>query len=530
MFSELKDKFSAVADRRIETLFDKTRVAIFCTETDGLFFDYSKTNIDQETLDKLFEIVKNTNVLNKRDAMFSGEKINVSENRAVLHTVLRKSSGQVFVDGEDVMPGVLETRAKIFDFADAVRTGKIRGQGGVYTDVVNIGIGGSDLGPAMAYLALQPYVTGPKCHYVSNIDGAQIHDVLADLNPETTLIIVASKTFTTIETLTNAKTAFSWMSNIVSEPATQFVALSSAKEKTSEFGIPDNHLFGFEDWVGGRYSLWGPIGLSLVIAIGKEHFCDFLNGGFSMDDHFQNSKINKNLPIILALIGIWHAQIGGYTTRAVLPYEQRLSRLPAYLQQLEMESNGKGVGIEGEELLTTSGPIVWGEPGTNGQHAFYQLIHQGTHVVPCEFMIAKQSHEPHLKHHHELLQANCLAQSQALMSGRNIAVARTMAASAGFVGKELERQAHQMVFQGNRPSTTLVYQKLTPFCLGQIIALYEHRVFVEGVILGINSFDQWGVELGKELATKLSPVLAGREPATQYDPSTQNLIIKLSSK
>ena len=452
MFSELKDKFSAVADRRIETLFDKTRVAIFCTETDGLFFDYSKTNIDQETLDKLFEIVKNTNVLNKRDAMFSGEKINVSENRAVLHTVLRKSSGQVFVDGEDVMPAVLETRAKIFDFADAVRTGKIRGQGGVYTDVVNIGIGGSDLGPAMAYLALQPYVTGPKCHYVSNIDGAQIHDVLADLNPETTLIIVASKTFTTIETLTNAKTAFSWMSNIVSEPATQFVALSSAKEKTSEFGIPDNHLFGFEDWVGGRYSLWGPIGLSLVIAIGKEHFCDFLNGGFSMDDHFQNSKINKNLPIILALIGIWHAQIGGYTTRAVLPYEQRLSRLPAYLQQLEMESNGKGVGIEGEELLTTSGPIVWGEPGTNGQHAFYQLIHQGTHVVPCEFMIAKQSHEPHLKHHHELLQANCLAQSQALMSGRNIAVARTMAASAGFVGKELERQAHQMVFQGNRPS------------------------------------------------------------------------------
>lgn len=530
MFSELKDKFLSVANRRIETLFDETRVDTFSVETAGLFFDYSKTNIDLETLDKLFQVIENFDVLNKRDAMFSGKKINISENRAVLHTALRKSSGQVFVDGEDVIPEVLKTRAKIFDFAESVRSGKTQGQGGNYTDIVNIGIGGSDLGPAMAYLALKPYVTGPRCHYVSNIDGAQIHDVLADLNPETTLIIVASKTFTTIETLTNAKTAFRWMSDTVSKPAMQFVALSSAKEKTLEFGIPDNHLFGFENWVGGRYSLWGPIGLSLVIAIGKEHFCDFLNGGLSMDEHFQDSKISKNLPIILALIGIWHAQIGGYTTRAVLPYEQRLSRLPAYLQQLEMESNGKGVGIEGETLLTTSGPIVWGEPGTNGQHAFYQLIHQGTHIVPCEFMIAKQSHEVELKHHHELLQANCLAQSQALMSGRNIIVARAMAASAGFVGKELEQQARQMVFQGNRPSTTLVYPKLTPFCLGQIIALYEHRVFVEGVIMGINSFDQWGVELGKELATELAPVLAGRDSATQYDPSTQNLIAKLSGK
>jgi glucose-6-phosphate isomerase len=530
MFQELKNKFLSVCKRRIDTLIDQARVDIFSVETDGLFFDYSKTNIDLETRGKLLELVVNTDVIARRDAMFFGKKINVSENRAVLHTALRKSTGRVFVDGKDVIPAVLKTRARMFDFSDAVQTGKVSGQGGKYTDVVNIGIGGSDLGPAMAYLALKPYTNGPKCHYVSNIDGAHIHDVLADLNPETTLVIVASKTFTTVETLTNAKTAFKWMADSVSEPGAQFVALSSSKEKTAEFGIPNSQLFGFEDWVGGRYSLWGPIGLSLVIAIGKEHFSNFLNGAQSMDEHFQKSEKGQNLPVIMALVGIWHAQICGYSTRAVLPYEQRLSRLPAYLQQLEMESNGKRVGIEGKDLLTKSGPIVWGEPGTNGQHAFYQLIHQGTHVVPCEFMIAKQSHEADLKHHHQLLQANCLAQSQALMSGRNIETARSMTAKLGFMGKELEQQARQRVFEGNRPSTTLVYSKLTPFCLGQIIALYEHRVFVEGVILGINSFDQWGVELGKELATELAPVLDGSNSATNYDLSTQNLVSKLSSE
>ncbi|MDB4115440.1 glucose-6-phosphate isomerase [Planktomarina sp.] len=530
MFLELKNNFLSVGKRRIDTLIDQARVNIFSVETDGLFFDYSKTNIDLETRSKLLELVINTDVISKRDAMFSGKKINLSEDRAVLHTALRKSTGQVFVDGEDVIPAVLKTRTRMFDFSDDVQTGKVSGQGGKYTDVVNIGIGGSDLGPAMAYLALKPYKKGPKCHYVSNIDGAHIHDVLSDLNPETTLVIVASKTFTTIETLTNAKTAFNWMAESVLEPGTQFVALSSSKEKTAEFGIPNSQLFGFEDWVGGRYSLWGPIGLSLVIAIGKEHFSNFLNGAQSMDLHFQNTEKSQNLPIIMALVGIWHAQICGYTTRAILPYEQRLSRLPAYLQQLEMESNGKGVGIEGKDLLTKSGPIVWGEPGTNGQHAFYQLIHQGTHIVPCEFMIAKQGHEAELKHHHQLLQANCLAQSQALMSGRNIEKARSMADSLGFLGTELEQQARQRVFEGNRPSTTLVYPKLTPFCLGQIIALYEHRVFVEGVILGINSFDQWGVELGKELATELAPVLEGSNSATHYDLSTQNLVSKLSSK
>ena len=350
MFLELKNNFLSVGKRRIDTLIDQARVNIFSVETDGLFFDYSKTNIDLETRSKLLELVINTDVISKRDAMFSGKKINLSEDRAVLHTALRKSTGQVFVDGEDVIPAVLKTRTRMFDFSDDVQTGKVSGQGGKYTDVVNIGIGGSDLGPAMAYLALKPYKKGPKCHYVSNIDGAHIHDVLSDLNPETTLVIVASKTFTTIETLTNAKTAFKWMAESVLEPGTQFVALSSSKEKTAEFGIPNSQLFGFEDWVGGRYSLWGPIGLSLVIAIGKEHFSNFLNGAQSMDLHFQNTEKSQNLPIIMALVGIWHAQICGYTTRAILPYEQRLSRLPAYLQQLEMESNGKGVGRTGDAL------------------------------------------------------------------------------------------------------------------------------------------------------------------------------------
>ncbi len=528
MFAGLKEKYAAVKDRKITTLFDASRAHEFAVQTDGLFFDYSKTNIDGETLALLLDLTKTAGLAKMRAAMFSGKKINITEDRAVLHTALRQSSGSITVDGQDVMPGVLAIRARMLKFSEEVCSGTIHGQGGAYTDIVNIGIGGSDLGPAMTYLALKPYLQGPKVHYVSNVDGAHVTDILAGLDAQTTLVIVASKTFTTIETLTNAETALRWMGQSVANPAGQFAALSTATDKTAAFGISPDQVFGFEDWVGGRYSLWGPIGLSVALAIGSDNFTALLNGAAAMDYHFQSADATDNLPVMLALVGIWHAQVAGYATRAVLPYEQRLSRFPAYLQQLEMESNGKSVGIDGQDLTVASGPIVWGEPGTNGQHAFYQLIHQGTNVVPCEFMIAQVGHEPDLSHQHQLLQANCLAQSQALMLGRNLDVARTIAASKGFEGAELERQARHRVFKGNRPSTTLIYPKLTPYCLGQLIALYEHRVFVEGVILGINSFDQWGVELGKELATALGPVIAGAELGSGNDPSTLNLVSKLT--
>ena len=527
MFSALKAKYVAICDRKITTLFDVKRVSDFSIEIDGLFFDYSKTNIDLETKGLLLELTESGKLDEKRTDMFLGKKINSTEDRAVLHTALRRSSGSVLVDGIDVMPGVLRTRTRMLTFAEKVRNGILQGQGGAYTDIVNIGIGGSDLGPAMAYLALKPYSKGINCHYVSNVDGAHITDVLAGLNPNTTLVIVASKTFITIETMTNAQTAMQWMGETVTNPSEQFVALSSAETRTASFGISAEHVFGFEDWVGGRYSVWGPIGLSLAIAIGDENFNSFLSGAEAMDKHFQTANVSENLPVMLALVGVWHAQVAGYTTRAVLPYEQRLARLPAYLQQLEMESNGKSVAIDGQDLKVTSGPIIWGEPGTNGQHAFYQSIHQGSHIVPCEFLLAQHCHEPKLINQHRLLQANCLAQSKALMVGRDFDDARKILVDKGFVGLELDRQARHRVFKGNRPSTTIIYPKLTPYCLGQLIALYEHRVFVEGIILGINSFDQWGVELGKELAIDLNLALHGEELSIENDPSTINLVAKL---
>jgi glucose-6-phosphate isomerase len=456
--------------------------------------------------------------------MFSGAKINETEGRSVLHTALRNLDGAVSVDGRDVMPEVRATHASCEAFARDVRDGRFAGQGGRITDVVNIGIGGSDLGPAMACAALAPYADGPRAHFVSNIDGAHVHDVLAGLNPETTLVIVASKTFTTIETMTNAAAARAWMAGRVADPATQFAAVSTALDRTAAFGIAPERVFGFGDWVGGRYSVWGPIGLSLMIAIGPEDFASFLAGGAAMDAHFRDAPFTDNMAVMLALTGIWHNQICGHATRAVLPYEQRLARLPAYLQQLEMESNGKRVAMDGSELAVQSGPVVWGEPGTNGQHAFYQLIHQGTRVIPCEFLVGREGHEPALAHQHRLLVANCLAQSEALLRGRPLDEARAMLARKGLSGADLDRQARHRVFPGNRPSTTLAYPRLTPFVLGQIIALYEHRVFVEGVILGINSFDQWGVELGKELALALEPILAGRESAAAKDGSTRQLV------
>ncbi len=520
-WERLELRRQATRGRRILDLFEQgDRMAQFTARLGDMVFDFSKTDIDAETLGVLINLAEQADVAGRRQAMFSGAKINQTEGRAVLHTALRNLSGRVEVDGVDVMPEVRATHARAQAFARDVRTGAFTGQGGPITDVVNIGIGGSDLGPAMGWLALMPYADGPRCHFVSNVDGAHVHDTLRGLNPETTLIIVASKTFTTIETMTNADSAKAWMAEKVAEPAGQFAAVSTATDRTAAYGIAPLRVFGFEDWVGGRYSMWGPIGLSLMIAIGPERFDEFLSGGAAMDAHFREAPFAQNLPVLLALVGIWHNQICGHATRAVLPYDQHLSRLPAYLQQLEMESNGKRVAMDGSDLTRNSGPVVWGEPGTNGQHAFYQLIHQGTRVIPCEFLVAARGHEPGLAHQHLLLVANCLAQSEALLRGRSLDEARAMMAAKGLGGDELERQARHRVFPGNRPSTTLIYPQLTPFVLGQIIALYEHRVFVEGVILGINSFDQWGVELGKELALSLSPVLEGRDAGAGKDPST----------
>jgi glucose-6-phosphate isomerase len=521
----LRAHHTEIKDNRIAALLeDPSRAAEFSARHGTMLFDFSKTSLDTTALAQLLALAEAVEVEAKREAMFSGVKINETETRAVLHTALRNLNAAVKVDGVNVMPAVRATYARMVEFAHDLRSGKIKGQGGAYTDVVNIGIGGSDLGPAMAYLALAPYADGPRCHFVSNVDGAHIHDTLRGLDPETTLVIVASKTFTTIETMTNAETARKWMAAKVADPGAQFAALSTAADKTAAFGIDAARVFGFEDWVGGRYSLWGPIGLSLMLAIGPAGFDDFLAGAADMDAHFRHATPAQNLPILLALVGIWHNQICGHATRAVLPYDQRLSRLPAYLQQLEMESNGKRVSMDGADLTEHSGPVVWGEPGTNGQHAFYQLIHQGTRVVPCEFIIAREGHEPALAHQHLLLAANCLAQSEALMKGRSLAQATEIMSKNGLTGAELDRQARHRVFPGNRPSTTLAISKLTPFTLGQIIALYEHRVFVEGVILGLNSFDQWGVELGKELAVALQPILEGRMSVDAKDPSTQMLV------
>jgi glucose-6-phosphate isomerase len=516
-------------DLRIaELMEDAGRAEAFSVRMDDMVLDYSKTLVDQGARDLLLELAEEAGVTARRDAMFSGQPINETEGRAVLHTALRDPGPSgARVDGQDVLPEVHATLDRMEEFANGLRTGKVRPvNGGRFTDVVNIGIGGSDLGPAMATLALAPWHDGPRLHYVSNVDGAHIHDTLDGLDPKTTLVIVASKTFTTIETMTNADTARRWLVNAIGddEVGRHFAAVSSAVDKTAQWGIDTSRVFGFADWVGGRYSLWGPVGLGLMIAIGPKPFREMLAGGHDMDAHFRTAEGAENMPLMLALVGIWHRQVCGHPTRAVLPYDQRLSRLPAYLQQLEMESNGKSVAMDGSTLTVPSGPVVWGEPGTNGQHAFYQLIHQGTEVVPCEFLVAARGHEPDLAHQHALLVANCLAQSEALMKGRSLGEARAIMAEAGLTGDELERQARHRVFPGNRPSTTLVYPQLTPRMLGRIIALYEHRVFVEGVVLGINSFDQWGVELGKELAKALAPVLAGETDGADKDPSTRMLV------
>ena len=521
-------------DLRASFAADPQRFSRFSASLDDLLMDYSKCAVNDEVLDQLAQLITVAGVAEKRDEMFSGAPINFTEGRAVLHTALRNRSNRpVMVDGRDVMPDVNGVLEAMGAFADGIRSGEMKGATGkAITDVVNIGIGGSDLGPVMATLALAPFHDGPRLHFVSNIDGAHIADTLKTLSAETTLFIVASKTFTTIETMTNAQTARAFIANALGEAAVghHFCAVSTALDKVAAFGIDPIRVFGFWDWVGGRYSIWSAIGLALMIAIGPDNFGDFLAGGHAMDEHFRNAPFRQNLPMLLGALGVYHRNVLNYATRAILPYDQRLSRFPAYLQQLDMESNGKSVTIDGKPVQGASGPVVWGEPGTNGQHAFYQLIHQGTSVIPAEFMIAAKGFEPELRHQHELLIANCLAQSEALMKGRTLAEAKSQLTAKGVADEEADFLAPHRVFSGNRPSITFVYEQLTPFTLGRLIALYEHRVFVEGVIFRINSFDQWGVELGKELATGLLPVVQGKVAATGHDSSTVGLVSALAER
>ncbi len=517
-----------VMDMRAAFAADPGRFARFSAGDGDLLLDWSKCAVDARTMELLGELAAAADVEGRRAAMFSGKHINVTEDRAVLHTALRNLDGKcLFVDGQDVQTDVLSVLNAMSAFAEAIRSGKATGATGrKITDIVNIGIGGSDLGPAMATLALAPYHDGPRAHYVSNIDGAHIHDTLKGLSAETTLFIIASKTFTTVETMTNAATARKWVEKALGAAAVgkHFAAVSTALDLVAKFGIGQDRVFGFWDWVGGRYSVWGAIGLPVMIAVGPSNFRAFLAGAHEMDEHFLNQPLQKNLPALLGLIGWWHRVICKYPARAVIPYDQRLSRLPAYLQQLDMESNGKSVTLESGKVTTPTGPLVWGEPGTNGQHAFFQLLHQGTDVIPIEFLAAAVGHEPQLKHHHDLLLANVLAQSEALMKGRTLEEARAQMLAKGMKEQDVDRIAPHRVFSGNRPSLTILYRKLDPRTLGRLIALYEHRVFVEGVLYDINSFDQWGVELGKELATQLLPVVEGKEEAGKRDASTAGLV------
>ncbi|MFG1401896.1 glucose-6-phosphate isomerase [Xanthobacter sediminis] len=509
------------------------RFAAFSRADGDLLLDFSKTELDADSLALLLRVAEAAGVARLRDAMFAGARINTTENRAVLHVALRDSTiTPLMLDGVDVKVEVRATLERLAAFAEGVRAGRIAGATGrAITDVVNIGIGGSDLGPAMVTQALAPYHDGPRCHFVSNVDGAHVADTLRGLDPATTLIIVASKTFTTVETMRNARTARAWIVTALGEEAVglHFAAVSTAGDKVAAFGIPQARTFGFWDWVGGRYSLWSAIGLPVMLAIGPERFRELLAGAESMDRHFRTAPFAQNLPVLLALVGLWHRNVCDYASRAVVPYDQRLARMPAYLQQLDMESNGKGVTREGLPVAQATGPVVWGEPGTNAQHAFFQLLHQGTQIVPVEFLVAAEGHEPELREHHELLVASCLAQSEALMCGRTLEEASAQLREKGLSEAEAAALAPHRVFSGNRPSVTLAYRRLDPYTLGRLLALYEHRVFVEAAVWNINAFDQWGVELGKELATALLPAVRGEEAPEGASGSTLGLLAHLSA-
>ena len=536
LFKQLKKIKTEVKKTPLLELFNSNpkRFEDFSVSLDDMILDYSKIHLNKDALSKLFDLIKVCNVEEKRDAMYRGDKINITENRAVLHTALRNDVNKpIYVDGKNIMLDISQVLEKMKAFSTDIRKGKILSSTNEkFTDVINIGIGGSHLGPEMVAQSLTPYQDGPNVHFVSNIDSSHLSDTLKNLNPSTTLIIVASKTFTTIETMTNANSAKKWLQETLGKEKANlhFAALSTALEKTKAFGIKEDRVFGFWDWVGGRYSIWSAIGLSVMIAIGAEDFELFLDGANEMDEHFKNSPIEENMPMILGLIGIWHRNICDYDTRALLPYDQRLRSFAMYVQQLDMESNGKRVSASGEELNVKTGPIVWGEPGTNSQHSFFQLLHQGTNIVPCEFFLGVNNHEEDMKIHNDLLIANCLAQSQALMNGRDIDEVVQILKKSGLNEDEITSLAPHKVFKGNRPSSTLIYKKLNPKTLGKIIALYEHRVFVEGAIWNIDSFDQWGVELGKELATKmLSHIQSDDSENENMDSSSLGLLETIKS-
>jgi glucose-6-phosphate isomerase len=520
-----------LAHRSIASLFenDPQRFENFSARLDDLLFDYSKHGLDSHALALLLQLARDAGLEKRREALFAGQKINLTEDRAVMHMALRNLSGkQVLVDGKDVMPEVSAVREAFLAFAEAIRSGEIRGSTGqTFTDVVNIGIGGSDLGPAMAARALSPFREGgPRAHFVSNVDGADIADTLAPLDLSRTLFIISSKTFTTQETMTNAASARAKVAQSLGEAAVgdHFAAVSTKLDLVEKFGIRPDRVFGFWDWVGGRYSIWSAIGLALAIAIGPRNFREFLRGAQDMDRHFTDTPLQDNIPVLMGLIGVWYRNIWDYSAHAVIPYDQRLARFSAYLQQLDMESNGKSVRRSGEETDLATAPVIWGEPGTNGQHAFFQMLHQGSEPCPVDFLVAAEPVAADA-HHHALLVSNCLAQSEALMRGRSRREVKEILKAGGLSKEAIHQLAPHKVFPGNRPSSTIMYRRLDPYTLGRLIALYEHKIFVQSVIWDINAFDQWGVELGKELCSNLAPaVIHDDAPLDSLHPATAGLI------
>lgn len=530
-WTDLTAHFETAQDLQLSQLFaqDSERFSKFSTQFGSdILVDFSKNLITEETMEKLFALAKETEVKTAIDAMFAGEKINQTEGRAVLHTALRnRSNTPVMLDGEDVMPGVNAVLEKMEAFTNRVTSGEWKGYTGkAITDIVNIGIGGSDLGPYMVTEALAPYKNHLNMHFVSNVDGTHIAETLKKVNPETTLFLIASKTFTTQETMTNAHSARDWFLASAGDSAhvaKHFAALSTNAKSVAEFGIDTDNMFEFWDWVGGRYSLWSAIGLSIALAVGFDNFVELLEGAHEMDKHFANTEFESNVPVILALIGLWYNNFHGAESESILPYDQYLHRFAAYFQQGNMESNGKCVDRAGNPVEYQTGPIIWGEPGTNGQHAFYQLIHQGTKLIPCDFIAPALSHNP-LSDHHQKLMSNFFAQTEALAFGKTKEQVEAEFAAAGKSAEEVADLVSFKVFEGNRPTNSILVKQITPRTLGNLLAMYEHKIFVQGVIWNIFSFDQWGVELGKQLANQILPELADGEAVSSHDSSTNGLI------
>lgn len=517
-------------DIHIKNLFeDSSRFQKFSIQWEDILIDYSKNRIDEETKSALIELAKEIELKSAIEAMFGGEKINGTEGRAVLHTALRnRANTPVYVDGKDVMPYVNAVLNQMKGFADQISQGTWLGYTGKpIRSLVNIGIGGSDLGPVMVTEALKAYQNpNLEVYFVSNVDGTHIAETLKKVDPETTLFFIASKTFTTQETMTNAHTARSWFLEHAKDEksvAKHFVALSTNAKSVSEFGIDTKNMFAFWDWVGGRYSLWSAIGLPIACAIGFDNFEKLLSGAHSMDKHFRTADFSENIPVLLALVGLWNTNFLGASSEAILPYDQYLHRFAAYFQQGNMESNGKNISRNGEKVSYNTGPIIWGEPGTNGQHAFYQLIHQGTHLIPCDFIAPAISHNP-IGDHHVKLMSNFFAQTEALMNGKSLEQVKAEMTKAGKSIEEIEKIAPHRVFEGNRPTNSILVKQITPYTLGQLVAMYEHKIFVQGVIWNIYSFDQWGVELGKVLANAILPELQDDRPVSSHDASTNGLI------